>query len=979
MRVLCDASIASQVRQQRNKRNVHVFNISPGMATDSLTLTDSPNTAARNQQGVEKESVLRRFTGSVESCLRTAFFRLRFGIAQRPWTVVLVMTLLALTATAGVLRFKSETRINRLWVPQKSRAQDEKDIVEAHFGDSRRYSEFLFVAKEDGGDIGTKAALLSIVDVMTYAESIEGEPVAPPYGDGTPNTFQERCVKSLDSAGNEYCFRVSAFDLFYDPDKVVDVGGTADNWASIRSKLTASTDAQVKSFLLEDKPAYTFFGAPLLPHNVIALEDGNVTALLVLQLANTEFRTRFGSSASTGDRESDSWELALAEQLGDGSLPVQSESVAWYFNTVKGMQKAFLEDLIGDLDKFAIGLLFLFLYAVLFLREFHAVLSQMILGLVVIGTAGISVCVTFGLSSLAGWFFGPVHSILPLLIFGVCVDDMFVVARSLRTINRTLKRETKKDVPTRMGVALSKSGTAILVTSATNFFVFLACATSRFPALRSFSLWACLSVLIDFILSTTIFVAALAIDQRRIDKDRRDCCNCFPAVKEPSRKNWFAFDFGVFNRWFSDRFGPFILSRYGKIAFLALFTSVLAGGAYGCSQLHLEFEFARFFPSGSDPRMYADELELHFKVAEPSYVYLKNTNVSSTAEQKKLWDLCRRGDGAIAKSKWVQKESLNCWYEALRASEGVTGSDTIAEAEFNSKLGAFLETTGAQYGADIIRDETGKVKISRIGHNFEYTGSTEEKIERLMVLRKDLKAAGFPAKDCFSYEVKSIFIESLSALPREVATSLLLSLASVGLVTFVLIGHALVAFISMIVVGLILVNVVGFMYFSGYNLNIVSMISLSVAVGFSCDVVVHIARSFMEQVGSRRERAIAAHEELGPPVFHAVLSTVVAVLAFSAASSYIVQSLFSGLASILTLAAAHGLILLPILLSLFGPDGFYRSKEDKEAAERTLEETCIRAATVRAEQVDSESAMSSQAAVAGGKNLNDEEESSSGT
>lgn len=888
--------------------------------------------------GESRDGIMRRVTGGIDRRLRMVFFRLGYFIAHRPWLIILVMLVISLGAVAGVLRLKSESRGEKLWVPQGSRAQDEKRVVDAKFGSYRRFSQLLFVGKNDGDDIGTRAALLSLVDVLGFADGIEGGPVPGPDGDNTPTTYQERCIKTFDSVENEYCSRVSALDLFYDAADAVEVDGKADYLATVKEKLTDMTDADVRTALLSDAPVETFYGVPLIRDDYIARDGDKVTGFLVQQIAENNLKTVDGKDV---DAESDSWEEAWAEQLNAEPAVVESDTLIWYTDTVKGGEDALETALFGDLSKFAVGIVLLAIYVVLFMGEFHTIESRMVLGLVSILTAGLSLGITYGLSSLVGWFYGPVHSILPLLLIGVAVDDMFVVTRSLSDVNRSNERISGKDIPTRIGLALSKSGTAITVTSLTNFLVFLVSAVSRLPALRYFSLWACVGVIADYLLSITLFVAALTLDQRRIDAKRRDCCACFPPVKDPKEKNWFKMDFGVFNRFFGKRFGPLILSRYARLAVLLFFTGILAAGSYGASQIYLKFKLSFFYPSGTDQRRFQDALDTQFQQAQPSFVYVRNIDFSTAENQRKFLALCRADDGVVAKSEWVLNESVDCWYEALRESESISGDDLIPVSEFSDTLTSFLKGPGAQYASNVVRDGDGKVTISRFGLNYKYADTNDEEIDRLETLREDVTAAGYTEEEAFPYDYSAIFVEQFIALPKEIMVTLILSILAVGVVTFLLIGNPLVGLLSMLVVGLILVEVVGFMNFSGYNLNSVSVISLSVSVGFACDNVVHIARSFLEQVGTRRERSIKALEELGPPVFHAVFSTFIAIMALSAASSYIFKSLFSGFCSLLILAAAHGLILLPVLLSLLGPNGFYRTEEEKEMEELRLEEAAL--------------------------------------
>lgn len=150
------------------------------------------------REGAAKPGLLRRAGHELEQRMRCAFFRLGYAVALRPWTVILVGVALALALSAGALRMRIESRDEKLWVPQGSRAQREKRFVEASFGSFRRFSEVLFTARGDGGDIGCRAALLDVVKVMAIGEKVHGEPV----DGGKPTTFQERCFIDIDSDGN---------------------------------------------------------------------------------------------------------------------------------------------------------------------------------------------------------------------------------------------------------------------------------------------------------------------------------------------------------------------------------------------------------------------------------------------------------------------------------------------------------------------------------------------------------------------------------------------------------------------------------------------------------------------------------------------------------------------------------------------------------------------------------------------------------
>ena len=72
----------------------------------------------------------------------------------------------------------------------------------------------------------------------------------------------------------------------------------------------------------------------------------------------------------------------------------------------------------------------MFVYATLMLGQFNCVHQRS--GLAVAGFMGVimGIVVSYGICSAFGVFFGPMHSVLPFLLLGIGLDDMFVIAQS---------------------------------------------------------------------------------------------------------------------------------------------------------------------------------------------------------------------------------------------------------------------------------------------------------------------------------------------------------------------------------------------------------------------------------------------------------------------------------------------------------------------------------------------------------------------
>lgn len=132
-------------------------------------------------------------------------------------------------------------------------------------------------------------------------------------------------------------------------------------------------------------------------------------------------------------------------------------------------------------------------------------------------------------------------------------------------------------------------------------------------------------------------------------------------------------------------------------------------------------------------------------------------------------------------------------------------------------------------------------------------------------------------------------------------------------------------------------GVLGYMALWSINLDSISMINLIMCTGFSVDFTAHICYAYMSSDSNDpKDRVREALYSLGLPIFQGAMSTVLGVSALILADSYIFLVFFKMIFMVIIFGALHGMFLLPVLLSIFGPGSCTRRKKSVSEVEKNF-------------------------------------------
>ncbi|KAH0545741.1 patched domain-containing protein 3-like isoform X1 [Cotesia glomerata] len=831
------------------------------------------------------------------------FYRIGLSIGNKPWVWLITSLCISGVCGPGLSFWREEIDEVKSFIPEDSIVRKDAAWVKEHFNEDLRYESIIITAP----NVLDPQVLQAIDEIETSVKSIVVQ----------NQTWHDVCAEYLTWFENGDTKSENETDELlieaFQPFKAVLLGDSCIYQSIL--KVWKKNESDVLGQLTKDRIFEDVTAA------LRETDKGNILTDISPLLSKVEYDENgrvIGAKATIlnwilkkSNIHSPEWELEFISRTlySNRTLPAGMKIYA--------VAKRSFIDCLNDVMRNNIsilccGLFIIVGYVVIMIGKCNPIEQRIYLSLLGVSVVGQAILSGFGVCFYLGYMYGPIHSVLPFVLLGIGVDDMFVIIQSLDSLTESEKNLT---IPERIARALQQSGMSITTTSLTNIIAFAIGMTTVMPFLSSFCMFATMGILFLFIFEIMFFVSCLVLDERRLAMTR-DGCFCQSKTdwkpNECSQKNLQKIIFEKF-------IGPFVMRPKIKIFIILITIVMIIINTWGIHNLGQHYDPLLYLNQESYPLKFNNKLIEYFpKYGKRASIYL--AGVDYYEDREALGKLIN----VLAKNRFINNKTLDPWFIAY--GEWLNNKTyEIDRDEFYGSLSEYLLTKeGQSYVKDMKFSRLPTVDYNITTSKFQiqhiHINTTVEQLQAMRSIRETIKSVDFTRgiehAAIFSQEYVSWTANKI--IGDELIRNLCLELLAVSLVTLVLLRDIKVSFWVICCVAFTLIDLLGSLYYLGLTVEISSSIIILMCAGLAVDYAAHVGLEFTRVTGTRNERSIATLGAIGPAVFNGGLSTFLAFVLLGASRAYLFSTFFKLFTSVVVFGLFHGLLFLPVVLSICG-------------------------------------------------------------
>uniref|UniRef100_A0A0K0F9Z7 SSD domain-containing protein n=1 Tax=Strongyloides venezuelensis TaxID=75913 RepID=A0A0K0F9Z7_STRVS len=597
------------------------------------------------------------------------------------------------------------------------------------------------------------------------------------------------------------------------------------------------------------------------------------------------------------------------------------------------------------MPKFAFALLLLVIFAVASSISYIEygwsidwTLSKPIPVLVGVLGAGMGIISSIGMLCGLGMVYNDIVGVMPFLVLAVGVDNTFLI---LSGVQRTSRIASSSN---RISETLAETGVSMFITSSTNALSFFIGAITTMPAVFIFCIYTAIALIFTFIYGITIYVAVLSLFLD-IERKGKHCMFLGPIYEIKGKKEYndatliqklflagspcianitpkgeFPTQSG-FTLFFKKYFGPILTDGYVRLFTLILYIGYIFISIYGCFDIKEGLEPVNLLVRDSYAVPHYRTYENYFLtygqvlqiaiVNPPDLRYKENRNKIREIAQDFATSI--HGAGNISIQLWMDEVEYFLDRE-------------IDEKEYNDDLyyvyamNHFLNNPTSRFSEDIrwVADSKGGMTIDafRFLIGMKNIQTTTEQTKATAEMRQI--ASKYSEYNVTTFMPLWLFTDQFALVIPNTVQNISIALACMILIAVIFIPEPVCSVFVAFAIASVDIGVIGFMTLWGVNLDVISMITIIMSIGFSVDYSAHLTYGYVRsRKSSSSQKMIETVTALGLPLLQGAASTILAVVTLADTPAYMVQTFFKTVFLAITFGLLHGLVFLPVVLSIF--------------------------------------------------------------
>ncbi|KAM3929603.1 patched domain-containing protein 3-like [Leptodactylus fuscus] len=844
-------------------------------------------------------------TDCVQKPLSSAFSRLGKLVGRYPWWFLLIPFALSAGLGAGFyfLPKRQTNDIEEQFTPVGGPAKTEREFVNTHFATNdsgqfsaqRLYTEGTFVSLLAVSTSDNVINVNTFEELIKLDEMVQNITVTEP-GQGTTLSFQGLC------AYDQSMKCIPANPLL----------------AIVKDNVTLIETMHITYPMFQDR---IFLGSYI---GGVKLGPGTM-----LQKAQALKLVYYLREDNNEDRDnSQRWINYVIKSISENIDKLQLKTIqVSYFSSLSRQQE--FEGITSTvIPLFAITYFITIFFSIVSCLRLDCVRNKSWVAVFGVLSSGLAVLSSFGLLLLCGVPFVITVGNAPFLILGVGVDDMFIM------ISCWQQTRVKDKVEDRMAATYAEAAVSITITTLTDVLAFYIGILTSFQSVQSFCIYTGTAILFCFLYNITCFGAFLALNGRREESNRHwFICTKVAEVKDDHRSSSYNVCCvgGGYNQvtgketdhpitsFFRNQYGPFLTNVWTKCFVVLLYGGYLAGSIFGCFQVQEGIDLRNLALDNSYVRSFYDNDDLYFSEYGPRVMVVVTEEVSywDLGVQSKL-DRCLV---SFLNNSYVSESFFESWLNVYRMIANQMKLNISDKSNFIGNLSLLLSGLDYMQDVDI---QSGGIMASRFFIQTVNVTSAVDERDMLNQVRDIAKSCEIPV---LVYHPAFIYFDQYAVIIENTIQNVAVAAGAMLVVSILLIPNPLCSIWVTFTIASIIVGVTGFMTYWNVNLDSISMINLVICIGFSVDFSAHITYAYVSsQKANVNERVIDALHSLGYPIVQGAVSTILGVVALSAAECYIFRTFFKIMFLVIAFGMLHGLVFLPVLLTFFRNCG--RSEDD---------------------------------------------------